>query len=335
MNKRGYEFSFAWLFAIIIGAVVIFLAVYAATSFVGTSRFQIDTETAKEIGVLLNPIETNIEQAKVSRITVPDATRIFAECDAESGNFGIQQISASVKSGINQPWLPDPGATSSFRNKYIFSSSPYIEADKNFYILSKPFSYPFKIADFIIIWSDKQPYCFVNSPSEIEKEIEQLSPEGLISVPSISGCPAIGKIVCFPGPESSNPSCDIVITPAQGGGRVTHLETREENSYIESIDSNDKNAMLYAAIFSSPEQYNCQIHRLMKRLSEEANLLREKSQFLQQRGCGGAGPIQADLLRTSQLASAISNSRELSNVAFINQIKELYDKNDRLNCDLF
>jgi len=48
------------------------------------------------------------------------------------------------------------------------------------------------------------------------------------------------------------------------------------------IDNEDKYALLYAAIFSDPITYNCQVKRLMKRAGELARLYEQKSEFLSQ-----------------------------------------------------
>ena len=116
-NKRGFEFSFNWLFAIIVGAVIIFIAIFAATSFIDTSRRQSDAVTAEQLGILLNPVETSLEDIKYAVIGFPTETRVVNKC-RETGNFGRQIISASVKSGIGDEFLN--GTENFFFNKYLF-----------------------------------------------------------------------------------------------------------------------------------------------------------------------------------------------------------------------
>ena len=60
-TKRGLEISFAWMFSIIVGAAIIFLAVFAAVKLVNLGKQQTDTEVGKQLGILLNPIETSLE----------------------------------------------------------------------------------------------------------------------------------------------------------------------------------------------------------------------------------------------------------------------------------
>ena len=70
MFKRGYEFSFAWFFTIIVGAVIIFLAVYAATQIVDLGRTRQETERGKQIGILLTPLGTTLEEGKLATLVV-------------------------------------------------------------------------------------------------------------------------------------------------------------------------------------------------------------------------------------------------------------------------
>jgi len=154
MNKKAYEFSFAWIFAIIIGAVIIFVAIYASTQLIDTSRFLGDTETAKQIGTLLSPLETTLESGKTSIIRTQAETRIFNECVSSRGTFGSQDISVSTSSGVGDVWPKTPGATSSFHNKYMFSSE--IVQGEEFYAFSTPFKFPFTAFGFYIFHISKQ-----------------------------------------------------------------------------------------------------------------------------------------------------------------------------------
>ncbi|MBU2104378.1 MAG: hypothetical protein KKF67_01205, partial [Nanoarchaeota archaeon] len=159
-NKRGaLDISFAWLFAIIIGGFILFLAVYAAIKLIGTEQTIQDAKTGKEIGVLLNPLETSFESGKTSLLTMPVETRIYNKCNNQ-GTFGRQIIQVSQKS-FNK-WT-ETNIDVGFSNKYLFSEK-YAEG-KKFYLFPKPFEFPFKVADLTIIIPKDKNYCFVN-PSE-------------------------------------------------------------------------------------------------------------------------------------------------------------------------
>ena len=86
MNKKAYlQISFAWLFAIIVGAFILFLAIYGVTKLIKTEETTQEARTGKEISVLLNPLETSFETGKTTSLTLPIETRIYNKCN----NYGI------------------------------------------------------------------------------------------------------------------------------------------------------------------------------------------------------------------------------------------------------
>ena len=237
-NKRGaLDISFAWLFAIIVGGFILFLAVYAAIKLVGTEQTVQDAKTGKEIGILLNPLETGFESGKTNLLTMPVETRIYNKCNNQ-GIFGRQIIQISQKS-FNQ-WS-ETNINVGFSNKYLFSGI-YSEG-KKFYLFSKPFEFPFKVADLIYVTPSEDKYCFVNPPEEIYEELESLKQENIF----LDNCPA-GIKVCFSG-ESG---CEVDVNY---NGK--YIEKNNERIYFEG------DALMYAAIFSSKEIYECQLKRLM------------------------------------------------------------------------
>lgn len=335
MNRRAYEFSFAWIFTIFVGAAIIIFAIYSATQLVDTKRTEQDTVAGQQIGILLTPAETNLEEAKVTTISVSSPTQIYNGCDYQ-GTFGEQKISTKIKSGVGGEWRPVPGVESSFHNKYIFSSA-IIEGDKKFHVLAKPFNFPFKVADLIIIWPDTQDYCFVNSDfiPELKQEIENLELEkkNIFLKRNAADCPSGSKTVCFPGAASTS-ICDVGITANSNQKTVTHNLPSASVTlpYVESLSPQDKYGLLYAAIFSEPEIYKCQIERIMGRADFIAQVYRDKSQFLEPRGCGGSTRIQ-NLLGNYALQASQTTSQ---NLATLEQIAmEVRDENDFLSCELF
>ncbi|MBU2503632.1 MAG: hypothetical protein KJ879_01075, partial [Nanoarchaeota archaeon] len=141
-NKKGFEISFSWFFAIVVGGFILFLAIYGATKVINTGGEANSAKTGKEIGALLNPLETGFESGQTTLLSMPVETRIYNECEDITGNFGRQIIKVSQKS-FGDWSLTD--INPSFQNKYIFSGE--IVEGKNFIIFSKPFELPFKVAD--------------------------------------------------------------------------------------------------------------------------------------------------------------------------------------------
>src|SRR3989344_1302341 len=200
LNKGGFEIGFGWIFSILVGAIIIFLAIFATTRIIDVERFEIDTEAGQEIGILLTPLETGADSSRSSKITMPVETRIFTECFNE-GNFGVQEISVSTKSGIGKEWQ-DAGFPSIFHNKYLFSDSE--NEGRIFAVFAKPFEMPFKIADLTFVISEKEKYCFFRASDDIEEDILRIGIDNFVVVENLASCPRESKRVCFDSSE-----CDI------------------------------------------------------------------------------------------------------------------------------
>lgn len=314
-SKKGFEFSFAWFFALVVGSIIIFLAIYAAVKFGKTLPYKQDTELGKELGIILNPVETTLETGKTNLISLNEEIRIFNKCQT-LGTFGIQEISTATRS-LNKEWQK-PALPAKFHNKYIFSEK-MIESD-SYIVFAKPFEMPFKIADLIYLWPDKEHYCFVNPPQAIEEEIEDLSIRNLNLTSSISECNKNAKKVCF-----NSKACDFEVS----------LDTSGFSGSIKKKNSNrvyfDSPAMLYAAIFSDPEIYECQVKRLAKRISELALLYNEKTLFLSSKGC--SSNLESELLEYSKKAFSINNSLEFRDIKFFSD--NIRRTNNGLSCKLF
>jgi len=310
MKKRGYlQISFAWLFAIIVGAVILFLAIYASTKLMSISQYELDTKTAKNLGILLNPLETSFETAKVTFFTLPIETRIYNKCE-DYGDFGKQIIQISQKS-FNK-W-PEPAEEISFSNKYIFSERE-IEG-KKFYVFSKPFDFPFKVSDLIYITSSKKEYCFINPPDDIGEEISYLNQKNLLLEDELKeegkDCPENSIKICF-----GSGDCEIHVY----GDRI---EKNGEKLYFEG------DALMYAAIFSDKDVYDCQLKRLMQRTKHLALIYQDKAEFIARTGCHSN--LNLNLLRN--YAEDFSDSNDLAfMISIVNDIK---DKNEDANCKLF
>ncbi len=326
MNRKGYEFSFAWFFAIIAGAVIIFLAIYATTRLIDVQRFQGESARGREFGILLTPLETNLEALRGATINVPDPTRIINICE-EEGTFGIQKIAVQIKSGVGKEWRTETGVESSFYNKYLLSSRKS-EGNKEFYTFSKPFLFPFKVADIIVLWSDQESYCLVNPPDEIKEEINEVTSGAIVknlkTAAGAAACDSHAKKVCF-----IDTGCDIDISE----NTKTVKKEGKTLYYIDSLDRNNKYALLYAAIFSDPEVYECQVQRIMKRAASLALLYEQKSSFLTSQGC--TSPILQPILSSyAQAALELTSSQDLKTTIHSKAL-EVKEKNDRLICKLF
>jgi len=314
MNRKGFELSFGWLFAILVGAVIIFLAVYMAGKLVSNQNQATNTETGKELGILLSPVETSLESAKLSSITFPRDTKIGNMC-SNLGNFGSQKINITSDTGVGGG--DDAGIASTFYNKYLFSST--IVDGKTLSVFAKPFEMAYKIADLIFVWSDKESYCFIMPPREIEDELGAMKPKNiyLVDVASkISNCSKSSKKVCF---ANTNTKCDIQVSMA------SKAVTKENKTmYFEG-------ALLYGAIFASPSIYECQVKRLMKRNSELALLYAGKADNLGAKGC--SSNLQETFVSYANHSIKVNNSRQLKDIQF--EAVDIARRNHDLLCQIF
>ncbi len=308
-NKKALEFSFAWMFSLIVGAAILFFAIFFSSSLIKNERTIYDSQSAKEFGILLNPIETGIESGYSTKISFPQESRIFNDCDS-FGAFGKQKISVSTKSGFGEKWQ-EQGVPSFFSNKYLFSEK-YSEG-KDFFVFSKSFEFPFKVADAIFLLTDKEKYCFINSPTEISEELNSLNIKNIEAKSSISECSKNSKKVCF---ASSGCEVDVSINSKSVSkkGKIVYYE----------------DSLIYGAIFSSPEIYECQVKRLLSRASQLSDLYLEKSKLLASKGCNSN--LEPELIAFSN-STKIKNSNELRKLVLLSDA--LKRRNDDVSCQIF
>jgi len=308
MIKKGYlQISFAWLFAIIVGAFVLFLAIYASGKIINQGNAATDTMTSKELGILLNPLETGFEIGKSNVINIKSETRIYNRCDS-TGIFGKQLIRTSKKSFGK--WT-NTNFEVSFENKYIFSKKT-VEG-KKFYLFSKPFKFPFKVADLIYLTSADDYYCFINAPENIKNELKYLNQENIL----INNCSQFSINICF-GSAGVSQSCNISVD--------YNLKTVRKNGKVLYFYSD---ALMYGAIFSDSDIYECQLKRLMKRTGQLALLYNDKSKVISSAGCSS----NLNLLGLNNAAKNLDSSADLSSIGII--AEDIKEKNEIAKCKLW
>lgn len=309
--KRGLEVSFAWIFAIIVGAFILFIAVYGAFNFISQGEVQTNTEISAQLVALLSPVETRIESGKYSKIDFNNEIRVTNKCSS-LGTFGDQTISTQGRSGFSGGWT-ESGVPIRMINKYFFSDS--IEEGKRLHIFTKPFYAPYKIGDLIIASADN--YCFVSAPEDIVDDLKTIGLPHISFTDRISKCVQNERIVCFSG------SCEIKVDLA----RRAVIKDGKIAYYVED----ENNAIFYAAIFSDLEIYECQIKRLMKRNAELAELYARKAEFLHGSGC--SSNLAQELRSYSNFVGSITGSGALGSV--MQEAERLGDENEVLSCRLF
>lgn len=312
-SKRGIEFSFAWLFAIIVGAMILFLAIYAAMGFIESSQDIEGTKAAKELTIIFNPLETGLASGKSSIVNLNPEARIYNKCSVEE-SFGKQKFSISQKSGFKKEW-PLPGGEISVYNKYVFSDE--IEQGSKIYFFSKPFNMPFKVSE--LIFMSTKNYCFKDAPEFIRDEIIQLQ----IGNVKLENCSSKEIQVCF---GSSGAGCNISVYGDCSGncnsisGEYEFGHTVKNGKTVYHISS-----LIYGTIFSSVDIYNCNFKRLMMRIKQICYLYENEANFLAARGCGNA--IITNLIG---LANTAENAKSISSSSIL-MLKEAKDNLDLQN----
>lgn len=319
-SKRGViELSFSWIFAIIAGIIIILMSVYAVSRFVQTSQYSTYSESAKNIGNLLNPVVNGITSAYSTRIEFKKTTRIYLGCSEKSTNspvFGRQTIAFSEESGFLKKWTI-PGANISRYNKYIFSNT--VEEGKKLYIFSKPFYTGYRVDDLVYITAKN--YCFVGMPDFIKEEIESINPGNINISTNVQNCKATS--VCF---GFSDSKCNITVLPDINEDYSTGTVKKENNAILQFYGP----ALMYAAIYSSPEIYNCNIKRLGNKIFALGQIYKEEIDLVKAKNCN------------SVISSYIENIQRLCLNITASKLKEIYtnskemdDENCRSECRIY
>ena len=294
MRERG-QFNFVWLFAIIVGGAILVLAIYGAMQAGDTARYQSDSEVAKSLSIITDPLQAGFGESSFGRISFRQETRINNIC-LDNG-FGQNDISVATRSGVGQEWNLAGGATS-IHNKYIFSSEQ--NSGEDYYVFSKGFDFPYEVADLIFLTPEN--YCFVNAPDEVVDEVLGLSIPNI----EVDNCTITDVVrVCFGNGRSrldssshqTGQGCDVMVYGSCQGGCDSVFD---EGTVVKgSSDMKYVGSLMYGAIFSDKEVYDCNVERLMYRAGKIAEEFSVKTDLMDSRGCGTN--MKADLVVWSGL----------------------------------
>ena len=261
-NKSGV-FNFVWLFAIIAGAAILVLAVYGAMKAGDVQRFQTDSEIAKSISVLMDPLQSGFAEGSHGKISFTQETRINNDCSFV--DFGSNDVSVSTRSGVGEAWVP-AGVASSMPNKYVFSGER--NSGKDFYVFSKSFEFPYKVADLIFMTTGK--YCFLGAPEDLVDDVVAMRVPNI----EVENCSYDAVKVCF----GYGNDCNITVVGTSSSYEVGTVE-KDGESLIYVGD------FMYGAIFADEDIYECNVRRLMYRTGMIADVYLEKADLMDARGC--------------------------------------------------
>ena len=273
MRAKKGEFGFVWIFAIFVGAAILLLAIYGAMKVGEGERYTTDTEVAKSISILTDPLQAGFSEGSYGSIEFKEETRINNVCiDSE---FGSNGISVATRSNVGDEWIT-PGATVSIYNKYLFSSER--NSGEKYYVFSKPFDFPYKVADLIFLTSEE--YCFFNAPDEISEEIFGLNVPNVDVVNGSGQCKfGEGIKVCF----GSGSGCDMMVY----GACSSDCDSVYDEGTVEKYGVTMKYVgnLMYGAIFSDKGVYDCNVKRLLYRSAKVAEAFVSKGNLMDSRGC--------------------------------------------------
>jgi hypothetical protein len=317
-NKKAFEMSFNWIFALVVGGIILFIAVYAAIKIGYTGNDIGNTEAAAKIVSLLDPMGAGIASGTSDIIKFQSPSRVFIKCDSKNNKpFGKEEISFSGKTFGK---YSKEGNSIVVRDKYLFGKN--LTEGKEIPFVSFPFNMPFKIGDLIIFLNEN--YCFYKAPDEIKSNLEdQYALRNFINFTN-NTLSCKGKIVCF---DSNVQGCDIKVTSSC-------LDTKCDNIYETGQVSKDgKNVyyagnLIYAAIFSDTDIYECNIIRLKGRADGLYGIYLDKMELIIKNGCSSVTNLDS-------LRGTINSSRELSNYYLQSKYADESNQAARIGCKLY
>jgi hypothetical protein len=312
-NKKAIEMGFNWLFAIIAGGTFLFIAFFVSTKIAGIGGISVNTGVAASLEALLEPMETGQASGKATILRFRKESKfIFSECYSERKEpFGEQKIRFTEK--VFNEKFSELSEPISVENKYIFAKEELV--GKDFYIFSKSLFLPYKVSDLIMI--STETFCFVDAPDEIKRDIRSLDITNFILTDDIKNCTE--NIVCF---DENKKECDIKIFGMcddiyQCRGKYDYGRIVYYNKEVYYVSN-----LIYAAIVSRPELYECNIRRLSKRLNRQSYIYLDKIKVIERKDCiNSAGPkiemlasYANDLTSSKQLLELYKLSKEVNSI---------------------
>lgn len=291
--KRGIEFSFSWLFSLLVGGVILFLALYASRSLIQTERQVQESELSVAFTNVFTPLRTGGAETLVPRaITFPQPVALTLRCTPKG--TAVRVTAKDNLAGTSEPY------ESLVRDSFV-SGNTTIQG-KHIMSLVLPVRLPYLIGDLIVLWS--HPYCFVDPPEAVREKIGLADTNTIQLAPAVAYCSSKSVKVCFAG-SASPKLCDI---------RVDQIS--ETFTFTGRTPQPYTGNMLYAGLFGTPDQYDCLVRQIGEQTALLAERYRAKSALVgsgQSTGCSGG---MEEILSTYALqARTLNNSAGLPGIA--------------------
>ncbi len=296
-DKKAIAMSFNWIFAIIIGASILFLAIFGAVRFLGTGQQTVNTRAAAQLTSIFDPLETGLASRESNKIFFAKDVKIDFTCEEKDNQpFGRQTIIYSEKSfgKYGKESIPVE-----IVKDYVFAED--IVEGRELYYFSKPFYMPYKIADLMMLSFEN--YCIYKSPKEIQQALGQ-EQENIQYSDDFYNCTEASIKVCFEDKEG----CDIKVI-----GMCSGFDCNSEYDYGMVVKKNKQlyydGNLLYGAIFSSPDIYECNVKRLIGKFNELGLIYLDKISIIEEKGC--SSNIRNELNTMLTVSKTISSSKDI------------------------
>ncbi len=286
--RRGFEFSFSWLFSLIVGALILILAIYGVSTFVGQERTISDSETAQALSGLLSPLQTSVETSfRPNPIIFPQPTEITLECTRDASSVQTRALSSIGRNSV-------PGYAQETAGVAVFGNTTL--TGTTVHSLVVPFLFPYKISDLVIVWT--QPLCLVSAPEAVLDTFGSDN-HSVQAVQQVRGCRKGTRIICFDQTQGCDVAVDSYLRRVTTGGKSLYYE----------------GALLYGALVASPQVYECQIGVLMHRGAALADLYAGASALIGAHGEGCSTAVGTSVVQYGRSLRSTNSSKQLAGLA--------------------
>jgi hypothetical protein len=256
--KKGQS-EFVWIFSLIIGAMILFLAIFSASKLFKTGTYLTETEIVRNFDIILNPFSSmgSIASLTLSKeIELPYEAEMNITCSGDAEKISLRTIEKGKKGDWTSPYT--------IKNKYIFSEK--ILQGKKFDTFSKPFKLPWRVDDMIYITSNN--YCFLNTPTDIYKELMSVNASRIKPASNAQQCGTAIR-VCFDDFAYCTRAHDINVS-------TSSKTVKKAGLVLFFLDD----ASMYAAILSDYDIYSCNMKRLMNRTANQAGIILSEANLI-------------------------------------------------------
>lgn len=298
--KKAQMQQFAWIFSIVVGAIVLFLAFFFVTQY----GKQVEKPTKQAvlsagIDILLEPFSAigSLAEVRAEPIEIPKDMHIEFDCNDDNDYSEIKARGKKHKTFE---------LTRKSYDKYIFANTIETKSKSKFLAFSLPIKIPFYVATATVIVN--KDYCIKNLPQKYKESLNEIYE------------PIKDSIKTKLEFENCEPNQEIY---GINKGRVY-------GKYF-------INQLVVAAVFSENDLYNCNLNRILKRAIRIAKIYKSKAEKMSAKGCNMDGSIEALNTYIDKAEIFLNNKNQNTLNDFYQSVQDLTNINNGLygECKLF